>query len=229
MTKQCVKCLETKPINEFYKDKTNKDGHNSWCKVCCKARSKLSKYERYQKRKTTKDYYSETPSIHTTYKLDPNDYDIVGNCWIWKRGTNGIGYPIAHIDGKSQLVTRWLKRYELEPGQIVRHAPGICHNPSCINPDHLIVGTRKENMADREIDKTNTFTQTTGTTHLTQKQVIEIYLRLLKGESPAELAREFNKHKSTIGDIKNGKTWGELTEKVRNKLRRMREERKKGV
>ena len=41
-TKQCSKCKETKPVAEFYKDKTKKDGHESRCKIC--AKRKATKY-----------------------------------------------------------------------------------------------------------------------------------------------------------------------------------------
>lgn len=160
------------------------------------------------------------------------DYDIEGNCWIWKWGTTPDGTPQAQINGEKWLVTRWLKRNELQPGLIVRHKPGIHdkpgikHNPSCIRPSHLIVGTSKENMEDRIIDGTDTYTQGPKT-YLTTKQVIEIYLRLLKGEKQSKLAREYGVHKSTIFDIKKGRSWTEVIQKVKNKIRKMREERKK--
>ena len=32
--KKCPKCGETKPIDEFYKNKTKKDGHSVYCKQC---------------------------------------------------------------------------------------------------------------------------------------------------------------------------------------------------
>lgn len=33
-TKQCRKCGETKPIDDFWKDVTKTDGHDTQCKVC---------------------------------------------------------------------------------------------------------------------------------------------------------------------------------------------------
>jgi hypothetical protein len=38
--KECQKCLETKSILEFGKDKRKKDGRNSWCKTCINALSR---------------------------------------------------------------------------------------------------------------------------------------------------------------------------------------------
>ena len=36
-TKTCIKCYETKPLSEFYKDNSTKDGHRNDCTVCRKA------------------------------------------------------------------------------------------------------------------------------------------------------------------------------------------------
>jgi len=32
--KQCSKCGEKKLLSEYYRDKTNKSGYHTWCKVC---------------------------------------------------------------------------------------------------------------------------------------------------------------------------------------------------
>lgn len=32
--KQCTRCKETKPINEFNRSSSNKDGYSHWCKDC---------------------------------------------------------------------------------------------------------------------------------------------------------------------------------------------------
>ena len=163
------------------------------------------------------------------FQVLPEDYDIEGNCWIWKWSKTPTGHPLAHIDGKLQLITRWLLRDQLTPEKpLALHKPGICHNPSCINIDHLYAGTRKDNMADRELDGTETYIQGEKT-WLTTKQVIQIYLRLLKGEKANKLAQEYGVHRSTIGDIKNGKTWREVTQKVNNKLKRMKNEKKLNI
>ena len=40
-TKICYKCREEKPLEEFYRDKTRKDGRHSLCKTCSNQRMKL--------------------------------------------------------------------------------------------------------------------------------------------------------------------------------------------
>lgn len=37
--KSCAHCKEIKSLGQFYKDKSKKDGHTSWCKICVKKNS----------------------------------------------------------------------------------------------------------------------------------------------------------------------------------------------
>lgn len=33
-TKVCTRCTKRRKLDQFYKDKTQRDGHGSWCKSC---------------------------------------------------------------------------------------------------------------------------------------------------------------------------------------------------
>ena len=48
-TKTCTKCKETKPVSEFYKDKTKKGGFRPNCKRCTK--EQVSLYREHNKEK----------------------------------------------------------------------------------------------------------------------------------------------------------------------------------
>lgn len=39
--KECTRCGEFKPYNEFYRDKKSKDGWNYWCKKCHAEKNRL--------------------------------------------------------------------------------------------------------------------------------------------------------------------------------------------
>jgi len=70
------------------------------------------------------------------------------DCWNWQGGKNNIGYGLIR-DGKRMRTTHRVS-YELNNGQIPTNLV-VCHkcdNPKCINPDHLWVGTRKDNTQD---------------------------------------------------------------------------------
>lgn len=70
-------------------------------------------------------------------------------CWPWIGATGGQhGRPYVRHNGKVR--TAYSVVYELTSGDLVgtrliRHK---CDNPICCNPNHLEIGTQKENMRD---------------------------------------------------------------------------------
>jgi len=56
--KRCSTCKETKPLDEFSREKRAKDGRRSQCKVCASALQKV--YDQTEKRKATKKAYFQT-------------------------------------------------------------------------------------------------------------------------------------------------------------------------
>lgn len=67
-----------------------------------------------------------------------------------KGGT--FGYALKFVNGKQQLMHRIAYAEKIgidvtgiERGLVVRHT---CDNPRCINPEHLVIGTRADNSRD---------------------------------------------------------------------------------
>ena len=74
-TKKCSKCGEVKPINEFYKQKSHKDGLNSYCKCCMNKkieewRKKHSKEYKEIKKKYNKKHSKEYKEYQNKYKKE---------------------------------------------------------------------------------------------------------------------------------------------------------------
>ncbi|WP_420454398.1 HNH endonuclease signature motif containing protein [Rubrivirga sp.] len=77
-----------------------------------------------------------------------------GGCWIWKgytiRNRSGQAYGRLKRCGKNHLAHRFAFAQvhgPIPPGLVVRHR---CDKTLCVNPDHLEVGTHKDNAHDRE-------------------------------------------------------------------------------
>lgn len=71
------------------------------------------------------------------------------DCWEWQGGTNNIGYGMIR-DEKKMRTTHRVSYEEHNNVKIPRYLC-VCHscdNPICVNPNHLWLGTMKDNMDD---------------------------------------------------------------------------------
>jgi hypothetical protein len=71
-----------------------------------------------------------------------------GGCWTWNRARIGKdGYGVCRGKG-AHRVSYVLFKGPIPRGQLVRHK---CDNPPCVNPDHLELGTARENAIDASV------------------------------------------------------------------------------
>lgn len=83
-------------------------------------------------------------------------------CWLWTACKDKDGYGNFQFDGEKVRAHRFM--YEIMKGPIPADIC-VCHtcdNPSCVNPDHLWLGTGSDNQKDsvlkgrqKEIKKTH--------------------------------------------------------------------------
>lgn len=68
-------------------------------------------------------------------------------CWVWTGQRSVLGYGLIFVNRKSMLAHRAsiLIFSGKEAGDDVCHK---CDNPSCVNPDHLVVASHDWNMKD---------------------------------------------------------------------------------
>jgi hypothetical protein len=118
-------------------------------------------------------------------------------CWLWVRASmTPDGYPYCRINGRLQTAARvaW-RRYcgDIPKGMCVLHH---CDVPRCMNPDHLFLGTRKDNNVDMALKQRH------GKMKLTHAQVDAI--RIANG-TQQEIAERFGIHQGYVSRIKNEK------------------------
>lgn len=132
------------------------------------------------------------------------------DCWEWNGRIDKHGYGrFSHKTKHSELAHRVSYRLYVNneiKGIVIRHK---CDNPKCVNYNHLLAGTHKENTADM-IERDRGFLKSGENnpfSKLTQAQALEI----LKSNLPQkQLAEIYNVSSGAINHIKRRSTWKHL-------------------
>lgn len=127
---------------------------------------------------------------------DPNT-----GCWLWIASHFSSGYGAFKIAKKARRAHRvsWeLANGEIPEGVLVCHK---CDIRSCVNPEHLFLGTNADNTRDMQ-EKGRI-----PTAKLTGEQVLEIRDLRSKGFLLKELALIFGVSKPLVCNIINNKRW----------------------
>lgn len=129
-------------------------------------------------------------------------------CMEWTGPKHTFGYGIFR---KNILAHRFSYQHfigEIKKGMSVLHK---CDNPSCVKPNHLFLGTQKDNLNDMMNKKRGKFPGSPGERHhkhkLTLNNVKEIKYKLSLGFKQKEIAKMYNIDKSQISRINTGKIW----------------------
>lgn len=125
-------------------------------------------------------------------------------CWRWVGHIHSqTGYGSFSFRGRGYRAHRLSLMIH---GHIVPGDKDACHhcdNRWCVNPDHLYVGTRKQNMAD--CTERRRHNKPKGETHwgarLSADDVRSIRALHVAGQSQAEIGARFSVHPSTISRI----------------------------
>jgi predicted XRE-type DNA-binding protein len=137
-------------------------------------------------------------SRQRTYEVDPDT-----GCWNYRKRAPSTGYGRVMLNYKSYIASRLFYTIHyghFHPSLDVLHT---CDNPACVNPDHLFLGTAKDNVADM-IAKGRR--RLTSRMRMSDDDVIECRNRWAEGDvSQARLAADYGVSQTHISNIVRGK------------------------
>ena len=127
-----------------------------------------------------------------------------GGCWVWMGGTTVRGY--GQIEHKTKKLYAHRVSYEAFVGEIPQgmYVCHTCDNVSCVNPNHLFLGTQKQNLQDMARKGRSTRGEKNPCAKLTEEQVNQI--RTMDGTC-SFISKLFNVSSSAISAIKRKERW----------------------
>lgn len=132
-------------------------------------------------------------------------------CWEWNGYVDKNGYPQVHYHNGKRNTNYKAHRlsYEIYKGEIL-NGYKVCHtcdNPTCTNPDHLWLGTPKENSLDAKKKGRYQKGEDRHNAKLFEKDVKKIKKMLVLGITQTRIAKEYNVHIMTINSIAKCRNW----------------------
>jgi len=132
-------------------------------------------------------------------------------CWEWQ-GAKTLGYgncKISEIYGDFKIMVHRLSWVAFK-GEAIPDGLFVCHkcdNPKCFNPDHLFLGTQKQNLQDCS-EKHRTITgDLSNLSKYKKEDILKIKNLLAEGKTGKEISQETGVSPSHISRIRRGYTW----------------------
>lgn len=131
-------------------------------------------------------------------------------CWIWTGTITSRGYGQLLSSNKKIYAHRAAFEAfvgEIPEGMVVCHT---CDNVHCVNPDHLFLGTQKDNLQDMKRKGRSTRGERNTQSKLIEENIIDIRSLLDAGWTQEQVAKQYNVSRQAIGSIKTGRNWNHV-------------------
>lgn len=199
MSKKCVNCKKELVV-------LRKDRVPRFCSGACSLKINRKNPEKFWGKQSFEEMINRLSFYFEKHVIRKQ------GCWGWKGHLNGGlrgGYGILSMHPKLVAAHRvsWLiHNGEIPEKTLVLHS---CDNRSCTNPEHLKLGTHKDNADDkynRGRDK-----HPKGENHiqatLSNQTVREIKTLLRENKKSVDIAKIYNTTRGVIDNIKYNKSW----------------------
>ena len=127
-------------------------------------------------------------------------------CWVWQRSTRGEGYSQMTLSGRRQVNGSRAAYFafvgEIPAGMLVCHE---CDNRRCCNPNHLFLGTHKDNSQDCVAKGRLRPGRTGGIKKLSPQNIDAIKAMRMRGALQRQIAAVFGVSQVRVSQILKGK------------------------
>lgn len=186
--------------------------------------SKWERQRRYRERRRAAGFRITQPDLAQVMGAEERLYSKakkVRECLEWTGPRSPKGYGSIGIGTANMRTHRasWMiaNAQEVPPGMLVLHR---CDNPPCIRPDHLFLGTPRDNMEDmhrkaRHPNDRYDFSnfargERHGSAKLNRRAVEDIRFLAAIGWKQRDLAKEFGVTQRAIWQVIHRKTWAHV-------------------
>lgn len=130
-------------------------------------------------------------------------------CWLWTGRKHHFGHGVVSLTAPKRNVfvhrASWEQRNGPIPdGLCVLHK---CDVPACFNPDHLFLGTREDNVADRDSKHRMPRGESLSYTKLTEADVRAIRAAKKPGISYKAVAAALGLPAGAVAGVVFGRSW----------------------
>jgi hypothetical protein len=139
-------------------------------------------------------------------------HPVHGQCWIWEGSIGQYGY--GQVGRRRKLIGTHRYAWTISNGDIPKGMGVLhkCDNRPCVNPDHLFLGTFKDNMNDKVRKGRQAFLkgESNGRSVLTEESVKYIRSMYIKGHplyGGVALSKKFGVTETMISYVVKRKFW----------------------